>query len=222
MLRPNATRKEFEEFCINAAEYSFECVALLPNVIEQAYSLLKGSDVHIMAAIGYPRGMVPIDIKRLEIEEALSDGADEIDMVLNLVAIKSGNYEYVERELSMLRKSAETITAKAILETTLLTDQEIARVCRAASEVGIDFVKTTTGFNGNRATLHAVELMKRNTFNRTKVKAAGGINTLEKFVLMFRAGASRIGTSAGPAIVDEYRRTHDGSNDFVVTKDGAQ
>jgi deoxyribose-phosphate aldolase len=167
--------------------------------------MLKGTEVHIMAAISYPRGMVPIVLKVKEIHEALNDGANEIDMVLNLDAIKSGNYDLIEKEISALREATLSLTAKAILETTLLNDEEIIQVCRIASEIGIDYVKTSTGFNGNQATIHAVQLMKKNVFNKTKVKAAGGINKLDKVIQMLKAGARRIGTSAGPAIMEEYK-----------------
>jgi len=205
MLRPNATKNELEQFCMEAIQYNFVCVALLPNVIKEAYSILKGTEVHIMAAISYPRGMVPKDLKVKEIDEALNDGANEIDMVLNLDAIKCGNYDLIEKEISALREATLSLTAKAILETTLLNDEEIIRVCRIASEIGIDYVKTSTGFNGNQATIHAVQLMKKSVFNKTKVKAAGGINKLDKVVQMLKAGARRIGTSAGPAIMEEYK-----------------
>jgi len=206
MLKPNATREELENFCLEAHQYNFVCVALLPNVIREANSILKGTEVNVMAAISYPRGMVPIDIKRKEIEEALADGANEIDMVLNLEKIKNHNFDFIENELIALRKSTKSITAKAILETTLLDDKEIICICQIASEVGIDFVKSSTGFNGNRATTHSVQLMKKSVFNKTQVKAAGGINNLKKLTQMIKAGATRIGTSAGPAIIEESKK----------------
>ncbi len=204
MLKPNVTKKDLECFCDEALYYNFICVALLPNVIKEASIILKGSQVHIMAAISYPRGMVPVEIKKKEIEEAINDGANEIDMVLNLEAVKNHKYEVIQNELMVLRESTESLTAKAILETTLLNDEEITLLCRLASEIGIDFVKSSTGFNGNQATIYAVQLMKKSVFNKTQVKAAGGISNLNKLIQMLKAGATRIGTSAGPTIIEEY------------------
>ncbi|NLJ37539.1 MAG: deoxyribose-phosphate aldolase [Candidatus Atribacteria bacterium] len=205
MLRPNATRGELECFCEEALYYNFICVALLPNVIQEASFILKGSQTHIMAAISYPRGMVPIDIKKKEIEEAINDGADEIDMVLNLEVVKNHKYKIIENEMTVLRESTGTLTAKAILETTLLSDEEIIQLCQLASDIGIDFVKSSTGFNGNQASIHAIQLMKKSVFKKTQVKAAGGISNLSKFLQMLKAGATRIGTSAGPLIIEEYK-----------------
>lgn len=148
-----------------------------------------------------------MELKRFEIEDALSRGADEIDMVLNLYAIKLGDFALIERELAMLRELTSSRTAKAILEATLLDDEEIATVCRMASEAEIDFVKSSTGFDGHKATLRAVRLMRANVSGRTRVKAAGGISTLQRAAEMIRAGAQRIGTSAGPAIVEELKRS---------------
>lgn len=222
MLKPHATREELERFCMEAIRYDFVCVALLPNVIQEANQMLKGSNVHLMAAISYPRGMVPLEIKKKEIEEALEDGANEIDMVLNLEAIKDHEYQIIENELSVLRKTTGSVTAKAILEATLLSDEEITRLCQMASDAGIDFVKTSTGFNGNHATVHAVQIMKKSVFNNTKVKAAGGINTLSKVIQMLQAGATRIGTSSGPKIIEEYKISKINLDDILNKKDGNQ
>jgi len=221
MLKPHSTWEELERFCIEAIRYNFICVALLPNVIQEASKILGGSEVHIMAAISYPRGMTPLEIKRKEIEEALEDGANEIDMVLNLEAIKACEYKLIESELMTLRKTTGSITAKAILETTLLDDEEIVRVCQMASDAGIDFVKTSTGFDGNHATIHAVQLMKKSVSNKTKVKAAGGINNLSKVIQMLQAGAARIGTSSGPKIVEEYRASGISLDTILNPEDGS-
>jgi deoxyribose-phosphate aldolase len=205
-LKPNATRDEIEHFCHEAARYQFICVAMLPNYLPDGVRILRGTGVHVMAGISFPRGQVPLELKRFEIEEALSRGADEIDMVLNLYAIKLKDFSVVESEISMLRELTSSRTGKAILETSLLSDPEIETVCRMASNIGIDFVKSSTGFDGNKATFHAVEVMRRSVAGRTRVKAAGGISNLKKAVDMIRAGVDRIGTSAGPAIMDELMR----------------
>jgi deoxyribose-phosphate aldolase len=205
MLRPDATRDELECFCEEALRYNFICVALLPNVIQEASIILKDSQTHIMAAISYPRGMVPINIKKKEIEEAINDGANEIDMVLNLEALKNHKYKLIQNEMLVLRESTGTLTAKAILETTILSDGEIIQLCELASDIGIDFVKSSTGFDGNRASFHAIQLMKKSVFKKTQVKAAGGIGNLNKLIQMLKAGATRIGTSAGPLIIEEYK-----------------
>jgi len=220
MLKPDASKQDLESFLEEAVRYDFICVALLPNVIREASAMLRGTGVHVMAAISYPRGMVPIHVKKIEIEEALSDGADEIDMVLNLEAIKNHAYGIIEKELSVLRETARSLTVKAILETTLLSDEEIVQVCQLASNIGVDFVKTSTGFRGNRATIHAVEVMKQSVFNQTCVKAAGGINNLSKLIQMLEAGASRIGTSAGPAIIEEFKRSNINLEKLLDTGNG--
>jgi deoxyribose-phosphate aldolase len=205
LLKPQATRAQLEAYFQEALEFEFVSVAVLPNVVALAHSYLKDSTTHVMAAICYPRGMVPTGLKMQEIEEAMRDGANEIDMVLNLSDIKTGRFDRVRAELQALRRATRGLTAKAILETSLLDDREIAAVCRLASELELDFVKTSTGFNSNAATLHAVRLMKASIFGVTRVKAAGGINSLAKLAQMVRAGAQRIGTSSGPAIIQEYR-----------------
>lgn len=206
MLKPQATRAQLENYFQEALEYDFASVAVLPNVVALAHSYLGKSTTHVMAAICYPRGMVPTRLKMQEIEEALRDGANEIDMVLNLCDIKTGHFDRVRSELQALRGATRGLTAKAILETSLLEDREIVEVCRLASELELDFVKTSTGFNSNAASLHAVRLMKDSVFGATRVKAAGGINSLAKLSQMVRAGAQRIGTSSGPAIIQEYRK----------------
>lgn len=170
MLRPDSTRDELECFCEEALRYNFICVALLPNVIQEASIILKDSQTHIMAAISYPRGMVPINIKKKEIEEAINDGANEIDMVLNLEAVKNHKYKLIQNEMLVLRESTGTLTAKAILETTILSDGEIIQLCELASDIGIDFVKSSTGFDGNRASFHAIQLMKKSVFKKNSSK----------------------------------------------------
>lgn len=205
-LKPYATSREIATFCEEAARYKFVCVAMLPNYVPDGVRLLAGTGVHVMAAISYPRGQIPAELKRFEIEDALSIGADEIDMVLNLYAIKLGDLATVEAELRMLRELTLSRTGKAILETSLLADREIAAVCELASAVGVDFVKSSTGFDGHKATLHAIACMRNHVSGRTRVKAAGGISTLDRTIKMIQAGADRIGTSAGPAIMEELRR----------------
>ena len=205
-LKPNATRQEIERFCQEAARYQFICVAMLPSYVPDGVRMLHGTGVHVMAGISFPRGQVPPELKRIEIENALSLGADEIDMVLNLYAIKLKDFRVIEKEISILRELTRSRTGKAILETSLLSDDEIEAVCRIASRVGIDFVKSSTGFDGNKATIHAVEVMKRSVSGRTRVKAAGGINTLKTVLAMMRAGVARIGTSAGPKLMEEWKR----------------
>jgi deoxyribose-phosphate aldolase len=204
-LKPNATAEEYDAFFKAALAFDFVCVAVLPSAVPLGNSYLKGSNTHLMAAISYPRGMVPTRLKLAEVEELMEQGANEFDVVLNLEAIQSHDYQAVEREIREFRRATGSMTAKVILETPLLSDPEIERVCRIASDCGVDFVKTSTGFRGNSATVQAVELMKRSASGATRVKAAGGIGSLEKLASMLRAGAQRIGTSNGPAIVEEFR-----------------
>lgn len=204
-LKPVYHKRQLFDFCEEAIAYDFVSVALLPGVIRLVKPLFSGSGVNIMAAISYPRGLVPLELKRKEVLDAVDNGATELDMVLDIQAIKEKKYEVTEREIEMLKREKGAFTGKVILEITLLSDEEIAAVCAIASRIGIDFVKTSTGYCSHAATLHAVEVMRRNVSGLTKVKAAGGIGNLEKTVLMLKAGAERIGTSSGPAIVNELK-----------------
>lgn len=204
LLRPNATRPEMESFFREAADYQFVTVAVLPTFVQLAARALRGTSVNVMAAISYPRGMAPLGVKRFEVEDALNNGATELDMVLDLEAIKRSDFDSVQREIRMLRETGAGLTVKVILETTLLNDTEIGSVCRIASAIGVDFVKSSTGFNGHVAGEHAVSVMRANVSGITRVKAAGGIRDVDGVVRMVRAGAIRIGTSHGPAIMEEY------------------
>lgn len=205
LLKPYIDKETIVKFCNSSMEYEFISIAILPNMVRFAAEMLKESAVKVSAAISFPTGMTPIELKMLEVKEAIRDGADELDMVLNMRSIKSHDYDNVKKEMREFRKHTSELTSKVILETSLLTDKEIINLCKFASDVGIDFVKTSTGFNGNNATLHAVKLMKRSINGKTKVKAAGGIESLKDVLELLEAGAERIGTSRGLEIIEDYR-----------------
>lgn len=208
LLHPYSTKKEFEEFCKKSAEYHFKMVAINSAVTGLCKEFLKGSDVLVGAAIGFPLGQTTIEAKVFETENAIKNGADEIDYVVNIVELKSGNYAYIEDEMHRIveicRKNDKT--CKVIFENCYLTDDEKVKLCEIALKVKPDFIKTSTGFGTGGATLEDVKLMKSIVGDRVKVKAAGGVRSLDQALKMIEAGASRIGTSVGVEIIDQYRK----------------
>lgn len=166
----------------------------------------SGSDVKVAAVAGFPLGAMASNAKAYEVQLALEDGADEIDLVMNIGQAKAGNWAYVEDEVYAIAEMCHENGAilKLIIETCLLTDDEIVRACRSALAAGADFVKTSTGFSSGGATVHAVSLMKQTVGNDLKVKASGGIRTLDDARAMIEAGADRLGCSATAAILAEY------------------
>lgn len=204
LLKPFSTTDDFQRFCEQSAEYHFKMVAINSSPVKKCKGFLKQSDVLVGAAIGFCLGQTTVEDKVFETKQAISDGADEIDYVINVGELKSGNFAYIETEMRSIvdvcRENEKTV--KVIFENCYLTDDEKKRMCEIALEVRPDFIKTSTGFGTGGATVEDVRLMKRMVGDLIQVKAAGGIRTLETAVEMIRAGASRIGTSAGVAIVD--------------------
>lgn len=203
-LAPYAAPEAFEKLCREAVEYGFRMVAINSAQVEFCANLLKGTDVHVGAAIAFPLGQCTVASKLFETRDAIENGADEIDYVINIPKIITGDTEYIRREMEgivTICREANVIS-KVIFENCYLTKDMIATLAQIAKEVKPDFIKTSTGFGSGGATLEDVALMKQVVGNSVKVKAAGGIRTPEAMIAMIEAGAERIGTSAGVRIID--------------------
>ena len=203
LLKPDATTAQIDKLCQEAREYGFASVCVNPDFIARAYANLKGSDVKVCTVIGFPLGANKTEIKVKEIEEAIKDGATELDMVINVSKAKEGDFDYIEKEIAALKKACGGLLLKVILETCLLTDEEIVSCCKAAKKAGADYVKTSTGFSRGGATAHHVKLMRDTVGAEMGVKASGGIHSKAEAMAMVEAGASRIGCSASVAIMKE-------------------
>lgn len=207
LLKPEATVKQIVDLCAEAREYNFASVCINPTHVKLAAQLLRDSPVKVCTVIGFPLGANTTTVKRYETQQALADGATEVDMVINIGALKSGNTDLVEKDIAEVCQVAHAGEAicKVILETALLTDDEKAQVCLLAKKAGADFVKTSTGFGGGGATVHDVALMRQAVGPSLGVKASGGIRTFADAREMIAAGATRIGASAGVKIIQEAR-----------------
>ncbi|ASJ13456.1 deoxyribose-phosphate aldolase [Thermococcus thioreducens] len=206
-LKPYATADDIVKLCEEAKEYGFYAVCVNPYRVKLAKELLKGSEVKVATVIGFPLGATPTEVKVFEAKRALEDGADELDMVINIGALKDKDYEYVKRDIEEVVRVAHERGAvvKVILETCYLTEEEKVKACELAKEAGADFVKTSTGFGTGGATVEDVKLMREVVGQEMGVKAAGGIRTYEQALAMIEAGATRIGTSSGVKIVEGAR-----------------
>ena len=206
-LHADATRADMEKLCDEARRYHFRMVAINSVQSRLCAELLAGTDVHVGAAIGFPLGQTSIATKVFETRDAIENGANEIDYVVNLTEVKAGNWDYVRDEMdgivSVCNETA--VPSKVIFENCLLTQDEKIALCEIASEVLPTFVKTSTGFSTGGATVEDVRLMREHVDARVKVKAAGGIRTADDFLAMVAAGAERIGCSAGVPIMEELR-----------------
>lgn len=204
IVKPIATKSEIEKLCKEAVQYGFGCVCVNPVYVKFAAGLLKGSNVKVCSTIGFPFGTTLPEIKALEAIKAVEDGANELDMVINLSALKSGDYEAVKQDIAAVvdvKRLSKEIIVKVIIETVHLTKDEKIIACKLAKEAGADFVKTSTGFFGKGATVEDVRLMRQTVGKDMGVKAAGGIRTYADAIAMIEAGANRIGTSAAVAII---------------------
>ena len=201
-LKPFATEQDIEKLCLEAKEHDFASVCINPCNIPMAVELLKGSDVKVCTVIGFPLGANSLMIKVAETVEAYNLGCDEFDMVINIGALKDKKYDYVRDEIAAVVEAAEGKCVKVIIETGLLTDEEKAIATRLSCEAGATFVKTSTGVSSTGATVEDVKIMKANVSNGVKIKASGGIKTREFADELVAAGAERIGTSSGIAIVN--------------------
>ena len=204
LLKAFATSEDITKLCKEALEYDFASVCVNPANVSLASSLLKDSDVLVCTVIGFPLGANTIEIKQAETMDAVNNGAQEIDMVINVGKAKEHDYEYITNEIKAVVEAASGNLVKVILETCYLTSEEIAEVCKCASIAGAQFVKTSTGFGTGGAKVEDVKLMRESILDTMSVKASGGVRTLEDLEKMVEAGASRIGASSGAAIIKEY------------------
>jgi deoxyribose-phosphate aldolase len=207
LLKAEATREDVTRLCAEAGEFNFAAACVNPFWVRLATEALAGSRVVVCTVIGFPLGANEMRAKTAEANQAISQGARELDMVQNIGALRSGSRNFVHEEISELTKIAHSAGAilKVILETCLLTEEEKVTACRLAFEAGADFVKTSTGFSTGGATVEDVALMRRTVGDRVGVKASGGVRTFAALQQMVRAGANRIGTSSGVSILHELK-----------------
>lgn len=205
LLKPDASRDQIAQLCYEARKYHFASVCVNPTNVKLAAQLLDGSDVAVCTVVGFPLGATPATVKAFETQQAIRDGATEIDMVINVGALKSADYQVVYNDIATVASTAHAGNAmlKVIIETALLTDDEKVAASQLAKSAGADFVKTSTGFSGGGATVADVALMRRVVGSGLGVKASGGVRNLADAQAMIAAGATRIGASAGVKIVQE-------------------
>lgn len=202
LLKPTATYGQIETLCRQAQQYGFYSVCVNPFRVQNCFELLEGSDVKICTVIGFPLGAGTTETKIAEAKDALINGADELDMVLNIGALKDRQDELVLQDILGVRNLGQDFILKVIIETSELTEEEKIRACRLTADAKADFVKTSTGFAGGGATLEDVRLMRAHLPAGIQVKASGGIRNRADAEALLAAGASRLGTSAGIAIVE--------------------
>ena len=205
-LKPFAAEEDFEKLCMEAKENHFAMVAINSAPVAICKKYLKDTDVHVGAAISFPLGQTTLETKVFETKDAIENGADEIDYVINLQKLKDGDYDYIRREMEAIVKVCREndVISKVIFENCFLTKDEIRKVAEIAREVKPDFIKTSTGFGTGGATVEDVKLMKSVVGDAVKVKAAGGIASLKDCIALIEAGAERIGTSKSLIIVGEF------------------
>ena len=201
LLKADATRKDIEKLCAEAKQYDFASVCVNTYWVPLCASELKDSNVSVCCVVGFPLGAMSTQAKAFETRQAVKDGADEIDMVINIGELKNGNDEAVLHDIEAVVQAAEGAVVKVILENCLLEKEEIVRACKLCMEAKADFVKTSTGFSTGGAVLEDVRLMKETVAGKCKVKAAGGIRSKADMDAMIEAGADRIGTSAGISVL---------------------
>ena len=202
ILKPVATKEDVRRICDEAKTYGFFSVCINPYWVTYAKELLKGTDVKVCTVIGFPLGANTTAVKEYETADALKNGADEIDMVINIGALKSGDYETVLNDIAAVRKACEGKILKVIIETSQLTEEEKVKACQLAAKAKADFVKTSAGFTGGGATVADVALMRASVPANMQVKASGGVRSREDFDAMVKAGATRIGASSGVKIIE--------------------
>lgn len=209
-LKAFATEEDFKKLCQESKEYGFKMVAINSYPVALCKEFLKGTPVHVGAAISFPLGQTTIEVKAFETEQAIKEGADEIDYVVNVGKVKEQNFDYIQKEMETIvaicRK--HSVTSKVIFENCYLTKEEIRKLAEIALEVRPDFIKTSTGFGTGGALLEDVQLMKSVVGDIVKVKASGGIKTLEQCLALIEAGAERIGSSSSIAIVEAYKEQY--------------
>lgn len=203
ILKADATAEEVKKLCEEAVKYNFKSVCVNPSYIPLCKKLLKGSDVLVCTVVGFPLGMMASSAKAYETKQALLEGADEIDMVINIGKLKDHNDDYVLEEIKELKSICGDKVLKVIIETCLLNDEEKIRACQLSKAAGADFVKTSTGFSTHGATREDVKLMRDTVGTTMGVKASGGVSSFKDMKDMIELGATRIGTSKGVLLMEE-------------------
>jgi len=201
VLKADTPLETVKRICDEAMEYGFASVCINPCHVAYCADYLKDSDVNVCTVIGFPLGANTSAVKAFETKDAIANGADEIDMVMNIGSLKDKNYDLVRDDVKAVVEAANGTLVKVILETCLLTEDEIKKACELCVEAKADYVKTSTGFSTRGATIEDVRIMKEAVHGKAKVKAAGGVRTPEDMVKIVAAGADRIGTSAGCSLV---------------------
>lgn len=204
LVRPDATQGDLERACEAAKRYGFACVVVQGSHVTRAMELLYGTLVKVCSVVAFPHGASTTTVKIVEAMEAAKNGADELDVVLNIGMVKSGRYDAVETDIKNVIAMTPGKVRKVIIETGSLTEDEIVRVCGIAVRSGAEFVKTSTGYGPRGATVEDVRLIRRTVGPTCRIKASGGIKDLATLTALVEAGADRIGTSSGPAIMEEY------------------
>ena len=209
LLRPDATQKEIEKLCAEAKQYRFASVCINPSNVKLCAELLRDTDVKVCTVIGFPLGATSSAAKAFETDRAIKDGAREVDMVINVGMLKSGEYKYVEEDILSVVSTAHSfgVLTKVIIETGLLTDEEKVKACMLAKHAGADFVKTSTGFVKGGATVGDIALMRKVVGPELGVKASGGVRSQEDALALIASGADRIGASASVKIVTGEKAT---------------
>ncbi|AWB43776.1 deoxyribose-phosphate aldolase [Paenibacillus sp. CAA11] len=208
LLRADASQAEIQKITEEAKKYSFASVCVNPTWVSYAAAQLAGTPVKVCTVIGFPLGANTPEVKAFEAQNAIANGAGEVDMVVNIGAIKSGDFELVERDIkAVVDAAAGKALVKVIIETCLLTDEEKVRACELSVKAGADFVKTSTGFSTGGATPEDVALMRKTVGPNVGVKASGGVRSLEDLQAMVNAGATRIGASSGVKIMEGGQST---------------
>ena len=203
LLKQNATQDQILQLCAEAKQYQFASVCVNPSWVTTCVEALKGTKVKVCVVIGFPLGATTTETKAFETHEALFNGAEEFDMVINVGRLKDKDYDYVEEDIAAVVNAAGNKTVKVIIETCLLSDDEKVKACELSVKAKAHFVKTSTGFSTAGATVADVKLMKETVKGMAKVKAAGGVRTMDDVKAMIEAGADRIGTSGGVALMTQ-------------------
>lgn len=201
LLKPESTQEQIDQLLKEAKEYDFASVCVNPTWVKYSAQALAGSDVNVCTVVGFPLGATTSAVKAFETKDAIANGADEIDMVINIGALKTGNLELVEEDIRSVVEAANGKLVKVIIEACLLTDEEKVTACQLSVKAGADFVKTSTGFSTGGATVADVALMRQTVGPDIGVKAAGGARSLADAQAFIEAGATRLGTSSGVAII---------------------
>ena len=205
LLKPEATKKQITKLCEEARQYDFASVCVNTCYVPLAKQLLAGSDVKVCCVVGFPLGAMDTVSKAFEAKTAVENGAQEVDMVINIGALKDKDYDYVTKDIAAVVEASKPAIVKVIIEACLLTDEEKVEACKCSMNAKTEFVKTSTGFSTHGATPEDVALMKKTVGNVCKVKAAGGVRSYDDAMKMIEAGADRLGCSAGIKVMEEAK-----------------